>query len=462
MARARLLSVVGRVAQSAPSASLTAVLLGALDDAHEAVRRSAIGALGKLAPPGLEARLLQLWPSAGPAEKRALCEALGKVGGELSLALLTVAQRDEDPELAKRAERACLILARNAARHEPSAIELEAALLGPHTVWLRCRGGLAELLREEARAIGAGELSGESGVRIQYAGTLAGLLGLRTALDVGIELAIPDDAHASSEARIARALGSAHALSVLRAWTRGHPRFRLSFLGRGHQRASVWTIAKQVAQEHPFLRNDPRDSTWEVAVAADFRQLWLFPRAYVDPRFAYRERDVPAASHPTIAAALARVAGVRPDDVVWDPFVGSGLELAERALLGPYAELHGNDVEPAALEAARHNLTRAGFPAASLVLADARQQLVPGVTLIITNPPMGRRVARDGHLGELLLAFLAHAAKQIRPGGRLIWLSPIPAKTRQQAAAHGLTVERVSNVDLGGFSAELQKITRSA
>ena len=31
------------------------------------------------------------------------------------------------------------------------------------------------------------------------------------------------------------------------------------------------------------------------------------------------------------SSALARAAGVQPQEVVWDPFVGSGLELIERA-----------------------------------------------------------------------------------------------------------------------------------
>jgi 23S rRNA G2445 N2-methylase RlmL len=458
VARARLLAVVGRVAQDEPSARLTAVLLGALDDAHESVRRAAIVALGKLGPKGLEARLLPLWASAGPAEKRALIEALGKVGGEQSRALLAGIGED-DSALLKSAERARLIIARNADRDETATIALDAPLATPHTLWLRCRRGLAEILCDEARSLGAVELADDGGIRFSYAGDFKTLLTLRTALDFGIEIPILEDAQSGLEARVVRALGSEPALAALRAWTHGRPRFRLSFMGRGHQRASVWTIANQVAQTHPFLRNDPRGSTWEVSVAADARKLWLLPRDYDDPRFAYREQDVRAASHPTIAAALARVAGARPDDVVWDPFVGSGLELAERGLLAPFAELHGSDVEPDAIRAARHNLERAGLGNASLVTADARTHVVPGVTLILTNPPMGRRVARDGSLSELLQGFLENAARQIRSGGRLVWLSPQPAKTRQLANELGLSVERVSNVDMGGFPAELQKIS---
>ncbi|MFY0536671.1 TRM11 family SAM-dependent methyltransferase [Nannocystis pusilla] len=112
-----------------------------------------------------------------------------------------------------------------------------------------------------------------------------------------------------------------------------------------------------------------------------------------DPRFSYRSGDVPAASHPTIAAALARLAEVRQDDVVWDPFVGSGLELCERGLLGPAASLLGTDLDPRALAVAAANLRNAGLRA-ELTQADATTHRPAGVTLIVTNPPMGRRVHR--------------------------------------------------------------------
>jgi len=88
------------------------------------------------------------------------------------------------------------------------------------------------------------------------------------------------------------------------------------------------------------------------------QQRDLLRRHPVDERFAYRTETVAASSHPTIAAALVRLVPPREDDVVWDPFVGSALELIERARLGPYRALHGTDVDEGALEAARANLAR--------------------------------------------------------------------------------------------------------
>jgi len=185
----------------------------------------------------------------------------------------------------------------------------------------------------------------------------------------------------------------------------------------------------------------------------------LLPRGLDDPRFAWRRRDVPAASHPTIAAALARVAGVRNDDVVWDPFVGSGAELVERALLGPYASLAGSDTDASALAAARENLGAAGFPA-RLDQTDALAHSPRGVTLIVTNPPMGRRASRGPDLMDTLDRFVAHASSVLVPGGRLVWISPSPRRTRAAAARAGLTLDWARTVDMGGFEGEMQRWLR--
>ncbi|MFZ6180081.1 HEAT repeat domain-containing protein [Nannocystis pusilla] len=174
-----------------------------------------------------------------------------------------------------------------------------------------------------------------------------------------------------------------------------------------------------------------------------------------DPRFAYRSGDVPAASHPTIAAALARLAEVRPDDVVWDPFVGSGLELCERGLLGPAATLLGTDLDPRALAVAAANLRNAGLRA-ELTQADATTHRPTGVTLIVTNPPMGRRVHR-GDVGPLLTAFVANAAAVLAPGGRLAWISPLPRVTDPALQAAGLVLRGSLTLDMGGFTGQLQR-----
>jgi tRNA G10 N-methylase Trm11 len=146
---------------------------------------------------------------------------------------------------------------------------------------------------------------------------------------------------------------------------------------------------------------------------------------------------------------------------VWDPFVGSGLELIERARLGSFVRLLGSDIERDALAAAKANLDAAGV-SASLELADARSHDPGPVSLIITNPPMGRRVARDASLSDLLCSVVDRAARLLVPGGRLVWLSPLEKVTRDRARAAGLSLLQGPRIDMGGFDAWVQTIERKS
>ena len=456
--RARLVNVLGRLADPRAAAALRS----ALADPDPRVARRAASALGKLEhDPASDQALQAAWQQADSAFKRSLAEALGKVGGPEARALLA-AEASDDPELRRIVGKALLLVERRSTRDSASTIALDVPLGTPLAVLARCRAGLAELLVDELRPLGPARVTGEHLVELPFAGTLGELFIARTALDFAVRLELGGDARQALPEAVARTLAGATAQRVLAAWTRGSPRYRLSFSSGGHRRALVFRIAETIGRAVPTLVNDPRAASWELVVVErdSGSHVALVPLAFEDPRFTYRSRDVRAASHPTIAAALARTAGARPDDVVWDPFLGSGLELVERATLGPFRRLLGSDLDPTALDAARSNLTAAGVDA-ELRLGDATSLAVDGVTLILTNPPMGRRLARDRSLGTLLDAFVRHAARTLVAGGRLVWLSPLPARTREAAKNAGLRVISGRMVDMGGFDAELQVLRKA-
>jgi 23S rRNA G2445 N2-methylase RlmL len=263
-----------------------------------------------------------------------------------------------------------------------------------------------------------------------------------------------------------RALSSDAAWEILGGLTRGPIRYRIEWASAGRRRAATLRVAARVAAARPALVNDPRDAPWEVVVTERsgksgsriFVELW--PRGLDDPRFAYRRRVLPASSHPTLAAALARFAGVRSDDVVWDPFAGAGGELVERGLLGPYLRLHGFDTDDRAIAAARENLTAARLDRWKIEKGDARRDgPAETPTLLISNPPFGKRIKSDGSVPELLDAVLGNAARRLAPKGRVVWISPVADRTARAADRHGFNVERRQPVDGGGIPAEIQVFT---
>lgn len=414
-------------------------------------------ALGKSGRGAAEPALLRSLPTTDPKLLRSVVEALGKVGGEAALDAL--AQLTPPEPLRQVFERARLMLERSVGRSGTltGSLAIDRELPRPLPLVLACRAGLERFLAEEAAPFGA-ESAGPGQVSFTYGGALRPLLLVRLASGIAIAWPLPQGAGAGS---VLTALLDEQLLGALRAWSEGPLRFRLEWQGSGHRRADTWRIAQGLRDAGSALLNDPVQAPWIIEVQSKpTPRLLLKPVAVPDLCFDYRVRDVPAASHPSLAAALARIGGVRSEDVVWDPFTGSGVELIERAKLGPVRELHGTDLDARALTAARENVERAGVKALELVQADARSHRVPGLSLVLTNPPMGRRVLRARGLSGVLCQVVRNVASQLVPGGRMVWLSPFADATARAAADAGLQVERLSDVDLGGFTAELQRFTR--
>jgi predicted RNA methylase len=495
-ARGRLTRLVGRIASAAASAATPAAeaatraartwLGGALGDADPKTRHIAARALGKLRPAGdaeratIERALLDAWDAAqNDEDRRALAEALGKVGSKAARDRLSSAA---SPQLADRVTRAALMIDRTTARENPGAIDLtRAAARGAGAalaVRFHSRSGLENVVSSELGEAWRPRVAGSGLVDARLEGPLAEAVAIRTALYVGFPLdpvplressarldviassATPPSPSEELAQAVVRAILHPRSLAILRAFTRtdgGPIRFRLAWTRGGHRRALAWRCAELVAAATKELVNDPTASTWEIVVDdhRDRVAIELVPRGFADERFAYREATVPASSHPTIAAALARLVPPRADDVVWDPFVGAGAELVERARLGPYASLTGTDIESAAIDAARKNIAAAGISDVTLAVADATLELAgPKPTLIITNPPMGRRVQRGTH-ADVLERFVDHAARMLAPGGALVWAVPDARRLHERAARAGLTLEHAFTVDMGGFPAEL-------
>jgi tRNA G10 N-methylase Trm11 len=81
-------------------------------------------------------------------------------------------------------------------------------------------------------------------------------------------------------------------------------------------------------------------------------------------------------------------------------------------------------------------------------------------SLIITNPPMGRRVGSGYHVHELLERFVEHAAQLLSPDGRLVWVTPAARISSAAGRAAGLQVKDHGPVDLSGSRVHLQVMTR--
>lgn len=452
-ARVAYLRLLGR----APHTSdLRAFFVSALEEPSARVRREAIVQLGKSrATHTEEARLLKHLEQVSArtkkgahaddvAEERALVHALGKTGGEKARAALSTHEG-----LSKEAGEALHRLDRTALREsDPGSIRTDATWQ-QCIVHFFCRPGLEPLLAEELsslgvriREVGTSFVAGETG------GSLAHLARAR----IFTHLAFASTIRSRETSSLAAALGGpeSHLRRLTRALTEGPLRYRLSFADGGHRRALVREVAGQVKALWPEATNDPTETLWDFSV--DGEQVFAIPRGGWDKRFSYERPALPASTHPTLAAALTWLGSKQPSDIVWDPFVGAGTELRERALRGPYTTLLGTDVNESALDLAKQTLSGLGHVELSCV--DACEASFTNVSLILTNPPMGRRIRMEG-TKSLLVRFIGRAYAALSPGGSLVWYAPFPEALNTAAVAVGFRKKRGLAVDLGGFEVEL-------
>lgn len=464
----RAVGVVFSESGTPPQKDAARVWLRALlKDPEEKIRRYAMTALPKIGVDAQEeaALLALLEKASSDREKNSLGRTLGMIGGKAALESAAGSRLDD---------RAIRKIEANVARETRTGeVRLDRRLddVAGVRLHLRCRTGLEEILADEVDAFirkGAPfrSLQVSPGLVVMEpmrAFTLADVYALRCFGQLGIAPAGAEIA-GGEIAALARAIASPASLRVLQSFTDGPLRYRLEFLSKGHQRAAVRSLADLVYQKCPALLNDPRGAPWQIDIRHHSRgcQLEIVPRLRPDPRFDYRVGDIPAASHPPLAACMARLAEPGKGDIVWDPFCGSGLELIECALLGGVAHCIGTDLSKDALATARANFdsavkdTPVTFACCDFRDHPAVADLRPGsVSLVVSNPPLGRRVPIP-NLSGLISDFLAASSRVLRKGGRLVFVNPVSVQPRGLP----LRLDLQRKIDLGGFHCRLEKYTK--
>jgi tRNA G10 N-methylase Trm11 len=135
------------------------------------------------------------------------------------------------------------------------------------------------------------------------------------------------------------------------------------------------------------------------------------------------------------------------------------LELIESALAGGVGQVVGTDIDPAAIAIAEANFKAAKLPGtkAAFHTCDFRDiiripELDRGkVSLVISNPPLGRRV-RVPNMHGLFTDLFKIASEVLRPNGRLVFVNPL----RISSVDPTLRLESSRTVDLGGYDCRLE------
>jgi SAM-dependent methyltransferase len=154
----------------------------------------------------------------------------------------------------------------------------------------------------------------------------------------------------------------------------------------------------------------------------------------------WRVCDRPGGLNASLGAALGWLASPPTGARVANPFVGSGTLAIELALADRRAQVTGFDLDPEAVACARRNAEAAGVAGRVRLEegdAGAWQQEDASLDLVLADPPWGDAVGSRKGNRALYPAFLAEAARCLRPGGRLAWVTHEIELTRGVLAGPG-------------------------
>lgn len=155
----------------------------------------------------------------------------------------------------------------------------------------------------------------------------------------------------------------------------------------------------------------------------------------------YKLEHRPASLRPTLAAAMVRLAGAGPQQVVVDPMCGAGTLLAEQLWAfgrqRAATAVWGGDLEHGAVWAASMNLRKLGsahlarWDATRLPLADA------SVDRVLSNPPFGKQLGDPDTIDRLYRRMIQQYDRILRPRGRAVLIGPGPEPLRPAVEAVG-------------------------
>ncbi|MCI0642684.1 MAG: RNA methyltransferase [Gemmataceae bacterium] len=182
----------------------------------------------------------------------------------------------------------------------------------------------------------------------------------------------------------------------------------------------------------------------------------------------YKVEHFPASLRPTLAAAMVRLADLKPMQTILDPLCGAGTILAEAALATRGRHLHsvggegshslpspwgrgvggegpggwnltllGGDIEPRHVHFAEANLRK--LASVQLSTWDARDLPLEGASVdrIICNPPFGKQLSSPGEIGPLYRALVREWDRALKKRGRVVVLVAEASEIKGAAQSAG-------------------------
>lgn len=275
--------------------------------------------------------------------------------------------------------------------------------------------GAADLLADDLRNLNSTTIAdiADDGVRCHFTATINSLRTIRICRSVAIVLD-----QASSAVPELSSLHASLGGGVLSALAPRSPiRFRVGLTDARQRNAVITAI-----QDRTGWHNDPAD--WQINITRH-GGLWIAEVGDLHYRHRFnRLRRQPWSTNPVLATVLTRIAKIKADQTVHDPFCGTGTILIAAHQAHPSARLTGTDNDQPTLELARANLHDNTTPAI-LTHADAVPFPHPdgAIDRVVSNLPFGKQVGNHAANTTLYPAIMREIARTLRPSGRAVVLT---------------------------------------
>jgi 23S rRNA G2445 N2-methylase RlmL len=174
----------------------------------------------------------------------------------------------------------------------------------------------------------------------------------------------------------------------------------------------------------------------------------------------YKHEHLPASIRPTVAAAMVRLADLKPNQTVLDPMCGAGTMLAEAYLFTKgkktsegtswQTRFVGGDVDKGHVRAALANLRP--FHIADIRDWDARDLPLDDASVdrILCNPPFGKQLSTPEEIVPLYRESIRAMDRVLRPGGKAVLIVADAPALRGAVEVVGWKQERQAQVRMLG------------
>ena len=196
---------------------------------------------------------------------------------------------------------------------------------------------------------------------------------------------------------------------------------------RDADEAMELATVRTLLSEGPAWERDCEEWDWNMLERVEKLASDGAGHGHRDPE---RSRNAHFATPAGVAWTMARAADIRGGDRILEPSAGLGMLIAAASTRRQRIAWTVNEWEPI-----RHHVLRKMFTGATHRCSDALHgcEANDGFDIVMMNPPFSRGNARGGRRSGEDVRHVAAAARQLRPGGRLVAITSQWAKPETDA-----------------------------